>query len=177
MYVCKGPSPDGHSGCGRAVAKPSPIAAGAQPSESRENGWRPRKDGWRTSRGVGKRRSGWLGEPNRWNVDGAEQASRNCSTGRTVVAAGTSTNHPWHLGDMRDGRPLAWSDASVGRCETQDVTSSIEPAASKERCEQGYGWKPYGEEKAEVRPVATHYRPYTPSLSRNVNTATVASST
>jgi hypothetical protein len=133
------------------------LSRQAQPGESKANGWCPRIDGGRTSRAGAKRRSGWLARPTRWNMDGAEQPSRNCSTGRTVVAAGTSPNHPWHRGGMGDGRPLTWSDDSVGRCETQDVTSSIETAASKERCERQYGGKPYGEKKPELRPVAAHY--------------------
>jgi len=59
---------------------------------------------------------------------------------------------------MGDERPVALSDGGVGRCESEDVRSSIETAIDKERPEQGYGWKPCDEEKAERRPVATHFR-------------------
>jgi hypothetical protein len=132
-------SADWPRGVRTRAAEPRPIAAAAQPSDSKENGWRPRIEGRRTSRGVAKRRSGWSAKPNRWKVDGAEQANRNCSTGHTVVAAGTSPNHPWHRGDMGDGRPVALSDGGVGRCGAEDVRSSIETATDKERPEQGYG--------------------------------------
>ena len=75
-----------------------------------------------------------------------------------MAAAGTSPNPPWHRGHRGDERPGALSDGGVGRCGAEDVSSSIETAIDKERPEQGYGWKPYDEEKAERRPVAAHYR-------------------
>jgi len=49
-------------------------------------------------------------------------------------------------------------DGAVDGCEPRDVRSSIETATDKERCQQRYSWKPDNEKKAEVRPVAAHYR-------------------
>jgi hypothetical protein len=59
---------------------------------------------------------------------------------------------------MGAGRPVMLSDGDVGRRESGEVRSSIETATDKERREQDYGWTPCDEEKAEVRPVVTHYR-------------------
>jgi hypothetical protein len=146
--------PDGHSACGHVLA----YHGRDYTSELNENGWRLRIEGWRTSRGVGKRRCGWLADPNRWNVDGAEQASRNCGTRPTVVAAGTSPNHPWHRQDMAAGRPAPLSDGEGCRCEPAEASSFIEMATDQERCDQRKSWKPDHEEKTQVRPVAAHYR-------------------
>jgi hypothetical protein len=59
---------------------------------------------------------------------------------------------------MGDGRPPMLSEGDVGRCEPEEVRTSMETATDKERPEQRYGWKPDEEEKAEVRPVPPHYR-------------------
>jgi hypothetical protein len=87
---------------------------------------------------VGKRRFGWLAKPNRWNVNGAEEAGRNCGTGRAVVPAGAGANHPWHRRDTGDGRPPMLNEGDIGRCEPEEV-SSMETANDKERAEQRYG--------------------------------------
>jgi hypothetical protein len=123
--------PDGHSACGHVLA----YHGRDYTSELNENGWRLRIEGWRTSRGVGKRRCGWLADPNRWNVVGALQASRSSSASHTVVASGKRPNHLWHCENMPDG-PVPLSGTDLGRCEPEEVRSSIEPATDKERGEQ-----------------------------------------
>ena len=75
-----------------------------------------------------------------------------------MVSAATSPDRPWQCQDMTDGWTAALRDGDVRRCEGEEVRSSPDVVTAKERPEQGYGWKPCDEEKAEVRPVATHYR-------------------
>jgi hypothetical protein len=107
---------------------------------------------------VGIRHTGWLAQSNQWNVNGAEEASRKCSTGHTVVVPGTRPNHPWHRGDTGYGRPVVVGDGDVDGCEPEEVRSSIETVAAKERCQQRNSCRPCDEGKAEVRPVPPHYR-------------------
>jgi len=59
---------------------------------------------------------------------------------------------------MADGRTIALSGGDVDRCEPAEAGSFIEMATDKVRCQQRYSWKPDNEKKAEVRPVAAHYR-------------------
>ena len=91
-------------------------------------------------------------------MDEAEEAGRDCSTVHAVLAAGTRPNHPWHRREMVDGWSVMLNEGDVGRCEPEEARLSIETATDKERHKQGYGWKPDDEKKAEVRPVAAHYR-------------------
>jgi hypothetical protein len=73
------------------------------------------------------------------------------------MPAGTSPNHLWQCGDLRDGRLIAVGDSRIGRCKPADVRSSIETETDKKYPDQGYGWKPDGEPKGELRAAATHY--------------------
>jgi hypothetical protein len=60
------------------------------------------------------------------------------------------------------------SEGDVCGCEPEKIRSSIGTARDEERREQDYGWMPCDEEKAEMRPVATHYRK-APIRSANAN--------
>jgi hypothetical protein len=78
--------------------------------------------------------------------------------GRAVLAAaGTRPNHPCQRVDMAAGRPVMLSEGDNRPCESDEVWSSIGTATDKECREQDYRWTPYGEDKAEMRPVTTHH--------------------